>query len=125
MRLTVLLVEDNQTVADAVKDTLEAEGWLVRLCADAVAGRTEIQSAASFDVLVLDNQLPGGVDGTELIRFARRLGHRRQTPVVMLSGSYVEGEAKEAGANAFLRKPQDLRLLVETVKGLVKRGREG
>lgn len=125
MSLTILVIEDHQTVADAVKETLEAEGWRVTLCADAVTGRSEIEGAASFDVMILDYQLPGGMSGIELIRFARSLRHRQRTPVVMLSGSFVEGEAREAGADAFLRKPQDLRLLVGTVKRLVQRGREG
>lgn len=125
MRLTVLVVEDNQTVADALRETLEGEGWLVRVCADALTGRTEIESVASYNVLILDYQLPGGMDGIGLIRLARSLKHRQWTPVVMLSGSYVEGEAREAGADAFLRKPQDLSRLVGTVKGLAQRGREG
>jgi DNA-binding response OmpR family regulator len=125
MRLTALVIEDHQTVADAVKDTLEAEGWRVRLCADASTGRIEIESSERFDVLILDNQLPGGASGIELTRFARSLSHRRRTPVVILSGSYVEGVAMEAGADAFLRKPQDLRLLVETVRRLIQRGLEG
>jgi DNA-binding response OmpR family regulator len=123
MPLTALVIEDHQTVADALRDTLEAEGWRGRVCANAVTGRREIESAAHFDVLIFDYQLPGGMDGIELVRLARSLRHRRQTPAVMLSGSYVEGEAKEAGADAFLRKPQDMGLLVETVRGLVKRGR--
>lgn len=125
MPLTILVVEDHQTVADALRDTLEAEGWRVRLCSNAVTGRKEIGGDTHFDALILDNQLPCGMDGTELIRLARRLEHRRRTPIVMLSGSYVEGEAMAAGADSFLRKPQDLRLLVATVKDLVKRGREG
>ncbi len=118
MPFTILYVEDNQPVADAVKDTLEAAGWRVRLCADAVSGRGEIEGGARFDLLILEYLL-GDVSGVELVRFVRTLPHRQQTPVVMFSGSYVESAARKAGANAFLRKPQDVGVLVETVKRLL------
>lgn len=120
--LSILLVEDDPTVADAMRETLEAEGWQVRLCVDEVTGRREIGGGTHYDLLILDNQLPGGASGIELIRFARNLRHRRQTPIVMFSGSYVEGEAKEAGADIFLRKPQDVGNLTATVVRLLSRG---
>ena len=123
MPLTILVVEDDLTVADALRDTLESEGWRVRVCADAITGHEEIQGGEHYDLLLLDNRLPGEASGVELIRFARGLGHRRQTPVVMFSASNVEGEARAAGADAFLRKPEDFKLLLETVEGLVKRER--
>lgn len=93
----------------------------MRSCADAAAGRREIESVAHFDALIVDNQLPGGASGVELIRLARSLTHRRHTPVVMLSASHVEAEARAAGADAFLAKPQWLGLMVDTVRGLTKR----
>lgn len=102
MSLTILVVEDHGAVADALRDTLEAEGWRVFVCVDAVTGRREIESAAHFDALIIDNQLPGGASGIELIRLARGLPHRRQTPVVMLSAGHVEAEARAAGADLIL-----------------------
>ncbi|HEV2864235.1 MAG TPA: response regulator [Pyrinomonadaceae bacterium] len=118
MALTILYVEDHKVVAEAVKDTLEAEGWRVVLCYDGAAAVKRIAGVAGYDVLMFDNHLPN-VNGLELVRYARRLSHRQHTPVIVLSASEAEAEAKEAGADAFLRKPQDVGLIVETVKRLL------
>jgi CheY-like chemotaxis protein len=124
MPLTILYAEDHAAVRLAVKETLERAGWRVVVCSDAASGRREIEGGTPFDVLILDNRLsdaPGAATGMELARLARSLPHRRRTPIVMLSASYVEGEARAAGADVFLRKPQDVSLLVGTIKELVRR----
>lgn len=115
----ILLVEDHPEVADAVKGTLELEGGRVEVRADALMGRRELEGDAHFDLLILDYELPGGTNGVELIRLARQLPHRRRTPIIMLSASDVEGEALGAGANLFLRKPDDIGKLAETVTRLL------
>jgi CheY-like chemotaxis protein len=120
MSLTILYVEDYKVVADAVKDTLEAEGWRVVLCYDGAAAINRIASEASYDLLMFDNHLPN-VNGLELVRYARRLPHRERTPIIVLSASEAEAEARDAGADVFLRKPQDVGMIVGTVKELVKR----
>jgi DNA-binding response OmpR family regulator len=120
MPLTILYVEDHKVVADALKDTLEAEGWRVVLCYDGAAAINRVASEASYDVLVFDNHLPN-VNGLELVRYARRLSHRQRTPIIVLSASEASTEARDAGADVFLRKPQDVGMIVETVKALVKR----
>jgi CheY-like chemotaxis protein/predicted negative regulator of RcsB-dependent stress response len=114
----ILHVEDNQEVAVAVRDVLEDEGWAVRHCADGAQARREIASDTHYDLLLLDNELPGA-NGIELMRRARSLPRRRQTPIIMLSASNCEAEARRAGADAFLRKPRDIALLVETVARLL------
>jgi DNA-binding response OmpR family regulator len=120
MALTILYVEDHRVVADAVRDTLASEGWRVVVCYDGAAALNRIASEASYDVLVFDNHLPH-VNGVELVRYARSLPHRERTPIIVLSASEAATEAREAGADIFLRKPQDVGLLVATVKELVRR----
>jgi CheY-like chemotaxis protein len=114
----ILLVEDDQSVAVAVRDTLEEEGWAVRHCADGADARREIASEAHYDLLLLDNKLPGAT-GIEIVRRARSLPRRRKTPIIMFSADECEAEARRAGANAFLRKPRDTARLVETVARLL------
>jgi two-component system chemotaxis response regulator CheY len=124
MPLTILHVEDHETVADAVRDTLEAEGWRVVTCADGAVALRRLASAARYDLLVTDNQLPH-VPGLEVVRYARSLPHRAGLPVVMFTGTDCRGEARRAGVDAFLRKPEDLRELVPTAARLLERGRVG
>ena len=118
MALTILFVEDHKIVADAVKDTLELEGWRVVMCTDGAVALRRLAGEATYGLLIFDNHLPH-VNGLELVRHARRLSHRERTPIIMLSASEGAVEAREAGADAFLRKPQDVGLLVETVRRLL------
>ncbi len=45
--------------------------------------------------------------------------HRRRTPIVMLSASDVEREARQSGADAFLRKPEDVMAIAVTIARLL------
>lgn len=124
--VSILHVEDDATVADAVNMTLADEGWSVETCPDGAEALERLEGGARYDVLIFDNQLPG-LGGVELIRRTRALAHRQQTPIIMFSGNDgVEAQAKRAGANMFLRKPADLSLIAETVARLLarKKGRE-
>jgi len=115
----ILHVEDNQVVADAVKETLEVEGWEVDTCAEGSAGLKKILSNARYDLLLLDDDLPG-LSGIELVRRARSTGHRKNTPIIVLSAALGEAAAREAGANKFLHKPEDVSSIVKTIRGLLR-----
>jgi CheY-like chemotaxis protein len=117
--VTILHVEDNQTVAEAVKETLEIQGWQVDTCTDGNTALEKIASDADYDVLLVDYDLPG-VNGLELVRRARILAHRLHTPIVVLSATPVESEAREAGADVFLQKPRGVSLLVESINRLLE-----
>ncbi|MGB9180135.1 MAG: response regulator [Pyrinomonadaceae bacterium] len=72
-----------------------------------------------FDLLLLEQEIAGG-HGVELVRLARSLEHRKRTPIIFLS---LKGDAarwRSAGADAFLRKPVEDRVLLETIKRLTK-----
>jgi CheY-like chemotaxis protein len=118
--VVVLHVEDDRLVANTVNMTLHDEGWSVEACASGAAALEKLESGERFDVLIFDNRLPD-TTGIELIKHARTLAHRQQTPIIMLSGDEVEMEAKRAGANAFLRKPDDMASIPETVARLLAR----
>jgi CheY-like chemotaxis protein len=117
--VTILYVEDNELVLHSVKDTLEQEeGWRVDACADGTTALAKIESRAHYDLLLFDNELPG-VDGLTLTRRARELPHRQHTPIVMLSASLIEAEARSAGADEFLSKPDDITNITEHVRRLL------
>jgi len=117
--IKILHVEDNQVVAEAVKETLEVEGWEVHTCADGAAALKKILSNDHYDLLLLDDDLPG-VSGMELVRRARATVHREDIPIIVLSAALGEAEARKAGADMFLHKPEDIRTLVRTISGLVR-----
>jgi two-component system chemotaxis response regulator CheY len=123
--VVVLHVEDDTSVSEPVSMVLHDEGWSVETCADGAAALEKLESGERFDVLIVDNNLPN-INGIELIRKTRALAHRQRTPIIMLSGSEVEMEARRAGATTFLPKPGGIALLTETVARLLARqkGRE-
>jgi CheY-like chemotaxis protein len=100
------------------KEMLETQGWQVETCPDGNAALEKISGETNYELLLIDYDLPG-VNGLELVRRARSLAHRTHTPIVILSATPVQAEAREAGADAFLRKPQDVGAIVETISRLV------
>ncbi|MFN2453038.1 MAG: response regulator [Pyrinomonadaceae bacterium] len=117
--VTILHVEDDRMMLHAVRDTLELEGWHVEVCEDGHDALRKIASDARYDLLLFDNELPG-VCGLELVRQSRSFPHYRRTPIIMLSASNCESEAYTAGANMFLRKPEDVLIIAETVARLLE-----
>jgi CheY-like chemotaxis protein len=71
-----------------------------------------------YDVLLVDYDLPY-INGISLVRRARQLAHRQRTPIIMLSATNCEREAREAGVDSFLRKPEDVLKLSETINRLL------
>jgi two-component system chemotaxis response regulator CheY len=116
----ILHIEDDAVVAAVVKQTLKGEGWRVVTYADGAAALREIEGSTRYDLMIIDNQLPG-VNGLELVLRARSLPHRQQVPIIMLSASDSEREARRAGASTFLRKPEDMNVLTEAIARLLAR----
>ena len=118
--LVILHVEDEAMVADTVKEILEMEGWAVETCGEATYALKLLRGETHYDVLIFDNKLPD-VSGVELIRRARQMPHRQHTPIIMLSASDIGKEARRAGANVFLKKPDDMHAIAETIAQLLAR----
>ena len=117
----VLIVEDDDVIADGMARHLEAGGF------DAVAvERGELGLARLRyerpDACVLDLMLPG-LDGWELIETVR--GEGIGTPIVVVSAGGTEGDrirALELGADDYLVKPFTMGELVARVRAAVRRG---
>ncbi len=117
---TVLHVEDSKIIADTVRDALEMEGLSVVTCVNGAIALRLLEGKEHYDLLLFDNDLPH-IRGVELIRRVRQLPHRKRTPVIMFSAGDVEAEAWRAGANAVLKKPDDVGGLAAMVKRLLAR----
>ncbi|HEX8160655.1 MAG TPA: response regulator [Pyrinomonadaceae bacterium] len=119
MRLTILYVEDHNIVADAVRDLLTEEGYSVEVCANGDAAMNKLAGGFAYDLLLFDNELPGA-SGLELTRYARSLASYRTIPIIMISASDCGVDAKRAGADLFLRKPDDIAGLIDAVRRLTE-----
>jgi CheY-like chemotaxis protein len=118
MPLAILLVEDNKTVASTIEDILVSRGFDVDPCASGTAALKILMSNVHYDVIILDNDLPG-LNGIELTRRARNMARWRGTPIIMFSAEDCEREAWRAGVSEFLRKPQDIGRITATIERFV------
>jgi len=119
--MKVLLVEDNERVAQFVRKGLSEEGHSVDYADD---GRDGLFLAASglYDVLILDRMLPGGVEGLGIVEALRRSGNR--TPILILSAlAEVDDRIQglRAGGDDYLTKPFALGELAARLEALVRR----
>jgi CheY-like chemotaxis protein len=119
MRLTILYAEDSKLVADAVSGLLELKGYTVEVCLNGDAAMNKMAGGFPYDLLLFDNELPGA-SGIELTRYARRLPSYQRTPIIMLSATDCSADARRAGADLFLRKPEDIAGLVDAVRRLTE-----
>ena len=118
----VLIVEDEQHLADGLKFNLEAEGYEVETAGD---GETALKLLARtpkrFDAVVLDVMLPGK-DGFEVARELRQAG--QYVPILMLTArSRPEDVLRgfEVGADDYVPKPFELAILIARLHGLLRR----
>jgi len=116
--LSILHVEDHPMVAKVIREMLEAANYRVELCTDGKAALAKLTGDDHYDMLVIDNELPG-LNGLELVRTTRKLTHRRRIPIIMLSGEDIEKEAWSAGADEFLRKPGGVERITATIERIL------
>jgi len=122
-QISVLHVEDNKQVANVVADILGLEGMEVKTCGHGLTALKWLADETRFDVVIVDNDLPG-LTGLELVRRLRKMTHRRKTPIIMLSGDDIETEAWRAGVKEFLRKPEDIERVAASVTRLIRRSKD-
>jgi DNA-binding response OmpR family regulator len=117
----VLVVEDEPTLAEAVRLGLTAEGFSVDVVHDGVDGLWRAREH-EYGAIVLDILLPG-MNGYEVCRTLRAEGV--WTPIIVLTakdGEYDEAEALDLGADDFLSKPFSFVVLVARIRALARRG---
>jgi len=119
--MRVLVVEDDQRFAAAVKRGLEVEGYAVDVAFDGAEGKW-LATEQDYDAIVLDIMLPG-INGFRLCEELREAGN--WTPILMLTakrGEYDEAEALDTGADDFLSKPFSFVVLLARLRVLLRRG---
>jgi CheY-like chemotaxis protein len=126
-QLRVLVAEDQAVNQRIVALFLKPTGWDVVMTADGEEA-LEALSAGGFDVVLMDMQMPR-LDGPEATqRLRASTGPNRDIPVIALTANAMEHHRAtfmEAGADAFIAKPIDPRLLVQTILSVTGREASG
>src|SRR5271154_6026557 len=118
----VLVVEDEQHLAEGLRFNLEAEGYQVQLVETGEAALEKLKAEApEFDVVILDVMLPG-ISGFGVISQMRESGQFVPTLILTARGhadDVLQGFA--AGADDYLTKPFELSILIARIRGLLRR----
>ena len=116
----VLIIEDEQELAELVKRHLEDNGFAVQTVGRGDDG-VRLAEADAFDLILLDLMLPG-MDGIEVCRRLR--ARTLRTPIVMVTARTTEVEkvlGLEMGADDYIAKPFGLAELTARVKAILRR----
>jgi DNA-binding response OmpR family regulator len=118
----VLIVEDEQHLAEGLRFNLEMEGYQVEIVSDGeTALERLIRNPLDYEVVILDVMLPGK-DGFEVASELRQAG--QFVPILMLTARNRPQDVLrgfETGADDYLPKPFELSILFARLKGLLRR----
>lgn len=118
MKSKIILIEDEQDIRDLISFQLKAKGHSVtgvERAEDALA----IIDNNQIDLFIVDWMLPGQISGLQFIKYLRSLDLYKETPVIMITAlSQPENiiAGLDAGANDYISKPFDLKVLEARVR---------
>ena len=117
----VMIVDDDVALRTAFARVLERVGYSTL----AITGSNELPELINThqpSLILLDNHMPEA-SGLDLIKAIRQQWSLTQLPIVLISGSSMQGEVDEAmkaGANDFRRKPVDIHDLIAIVETILE-----
>ena len=117
----ILIIDDEKTIRNALRDILEHEKHTVDEAEDGSAGLDKAKKGA-YDVVLCDIKMPR-MDGLEVLE--KLMVHNDELPVVMISGHGTIDTAVEAlkkGAFDYIQKPPDISRILVTVRNALDRG---
>lgn len=111
----ILVIDDERSIRNTLKDILEYEKYEVDLAEDGIKALDKVKTA-EYDIILCDIKMPG-MDGIELLEKLTEI--KPDTPVVMISGHGNIDTAVESikkGAFDYIEKPLDLNRLLITIR---------
>ncbi|MEP2945334.1 MAG: response regulator transcription factor [Lentilitoribacter sp.] len=120
MSQSILLIEDDNRLAEMVSDYLQSNGYDVKIAPNGADG-IQLEDEEKFDVIILDLMLPD-MDGLDICRVIKA---RSDVPIIMLT---AKGDPMdrvvglELGADDYMGKPFEPRELLARIKAVMRRG---
>lgn len=123
--MRLLIIEDEQKIAAALKQGLERQSYAVDMCHD---GDTGLAMATSepYDLIILDRMLPGSIDGMGILKELRTQDNH--VPVLLLTAKdkvLDRAAGLNMGADDYLVKPFAFVELIARVRALLRRPKQG
>ena len=118
---TLLVIEDDETMRNALKRIFEGEGLVVKTAADGTQ-LSHVLDDNPIDLIVMDVGLPW-INGIELAKLLKDHDDLKHIPLVFVSGKTSDFDVKrgfEAGADDYIKKPFDIEKIKKTVRTLLK-----
>ena len=122
---TVLLIEDEENIAELVRYNLEEEGFRVLTVLSGMEGLEKARKS-KVDLILLDLMLPE-IDGYEICKILKQNSKTHAIPIIMLTAKSEESDkilGLELGADDYVAKPFSPRELVARVKAVLRRMRQ-
>jgi DNA-binding response OmpR family regulator len=121
----ILIADGDESVAELFAHVFASDDWNVTRYSDGKRAGEELCGRTHYDAVLVSYRFDG-MDGVELIKLIRALDHRKDVPIVMVTGTVgldVMTAALTAGADDVLYKPIDLAVLEATVSKCLERGK--
>ncbi len=126
--LRILVAEDNETNRKVIRGILERAGHTAFIVADGEGALDMLEKGSdAYDLIILDVNMPGR-SGLDVLKAYRFMDTRAAVPVIMLTADATPEAIRactQAGADAYLTKPVNARMLLDTIARLAPGSPEG
>lgn len=117
----LLIIEDDETMRNALQRIFDPEGFVLKMAADATE-LAHVLDDTPIDLILLDVGLPW-INGFELAQMLKEHKDLKQIPLVFVSAQATDEDMKKAfeiGASDYIKKPFDIAKLKKTVNTLLE-----
>ncbi len=117
--MKILVVDDDNSILDALQYTLEDAGYEVTIAEKAEYAENLLSADGNLPQLILLDVLLSGKDGRKICEKLKSQKQTKHIPIILISAHPdAERSSKEVGADDFLAKPFDVSVLLEKVESL-------